>query len=115
MRKQSNMVSKVAVLVFVLSLLTISTAAIAADTVIEAKVTNVMEKLDKNGNPFSVIIFEEQRTLNGVSYTTEVIATAFRKVHEDVSQVKVGDTIKAIASKREYNGDVTYTLRKVIK
>ncbi len=115
MRKQSNMVSKVAAVVLVLSLIAVSTAAIAADTVIEAKVTNVIEKLDKNGNPFSVIIFEEQRTLNGVSYTTEVIATAFRKVHEEVSQLQVGDTIKAIASKRQYNGDVTYTLRKISK
>lgn len=91
------------------------TPVYAADQLIEARVSKVMEKADKNGDPFSIVIIEEERSLNGVAYTAEVIATAFRSAHEEAQTIKEGDVIKFIGSKREYNGDTTYTIRKILK
>jgi len=89
--------------------------AFATDQLITAKVGSVMEKLDKNGIPFSVVIIEETRSLNGVEYQAEVVATAFRSAHEEAKLLKPGDEVKMIANQREYNGDKSYTIRKILK
>lgn len=91
------------------------TPVYASDQLVEAKVSKVMEKADKNGDPFSIVVIEEERNLNGVAYTAEVIATAFRSAHEEAQLIKEGDVIKFIGSKRQYNGDTTYTIRKILK
>lgn len=110
MNKHFAIVAIVAVLMF-----TIAANLFAADQLINAKIGSVIEKLDKNGNPFSVVIIEEQRTLNGVSYAAEVVGTAFRAAHEQAKQLKPGDTVKMIAEEREYNGSKAYTIRALVK
>lgn len=104
-----------AIAILFVFLSTISTNLFAADQIISAKIGSVMEKLDKNGTPFSVVIIEETRNLNGVEYQAEVVATAFRSAHEEAKQLKSGDTVKLIANERQYNGDKSYTIRKIIK
>jgi hypothetical protein len=93
---------------------TFVTFASAEDTMIEGKIESVLSKTDKNGRPFTIVVVEEQRTLNGISYTAGVPCMAFGKLHETAQGLKEGDTLKAIASKREYNGDTSYTLRHII-
>ena len=110
-RSISSAIFIMAILGFVLS----STVALAADTLVQAKVTDVKEKLDKNGTPFSIIVIQEERTLNGVTYTADVICTAFRQAYEEAKNLKPGDTVKMIAAKREFNGDTAYTVRKILK
>lgn len=108
-------ISRVIMLLAIFSLLLGASVVKAADTLIQAKVTDVKEKVDKNGAPFSIIVIQEQRTLNGVSYSADVICTAFRQAHEEAKTLKPGDTVKMIATKREYNGDTTYTVRKILQ
>lgn len=106
---------KLIVLVMFTVLCAVAFNATAADVLLEAKVTNIITKTDKNGNPYAVLIIEEQRELNGVTYTAEVIATAFRSAYQQASTITPGDTVKMIASKRSYNGDITYTVRALVK
>lgn len=108
-------ISKAIVILAVFSLMLAASVAMAADTLVQAKVTDVKEKLDKNGSPFSIIVIQEERTLNGVTYSADVICTAFRQAHEEAKTLKPGDTVKMIAAKRDYNGDAAYTVRKIIK
>ena len=103
------------VMLTVVALLAPIAVALAADTMIQAQVSDVRERLDKNGTPFSIIVIQEERTLNGVTYSADVICTAFRQAHEEAKTLKPGDTVKMIAAKREYNGDAAYTVRKIVK
>lgn len=89
--------------------------AAAADQLITAKVGSVMDKLDKNGNPFSVVIVEETRSLNGIEYQAEVVATAFRSAHQEAKTLKAGDTVKLIVNEREHNGAKSYIIRKIVQ
>lgn len=88
----------------------------AEDLVISAKVDRVVSKVGKNGEMTTTVFIEEQRTLNGIEYSARapVFASGSAKSTE-VSQIKEGDTIKAIVSKRSSRGgDTVYTLLKLI-
>jgi hypothetical protein len=88
----------------------------AEDVLINAKASKVLaDKLDKNGNPFTVIFIQEERTLSGIAYTAETPVFAMGPAKDEATKVSSGETFKAIVSKRLANGDTTYTLRKVIK
>jgi len=113
--KMKKSISTMLVILVVLLLVLAASLAMAADTLVQAKVTDVKEKLDKNGTPFSIIVIQEERTLNGVTYSADVICTAFRQAHEEAKALKPGDTVKMIAAKRDYNGDSAYTVRKILK
>jgi uncharacterized protein (DUF2141 family) len=108
-------ISATTVILAVFSLMLAASAAMAADTMLQAKVSDIKEKLDKNGAPFSIIVIQEERTLNGVTYSADVICTAFRQAHEEAKTLKPGDSVKMIAAKRDYNGDAAYTIRKILK
>jgi hypothetical protein len=103
-------------LIAVLFALSISVYAYAEDMILQAKVSKVMtDRLDKNGNPFAIIFIQEERTLSGVVYMAEAPVFAMGPAKEEAAKVADGETFKAIVSKRQVNGDVTYTLRKIIK
>lgn len=87
----------------------------AEDMVLSATVQRVITKITKTGDPMIILFVQDQRTLNGVAYTAEAPVFASGSARGDVQEVKDGDTIKAIVSKRQNNGDITYTLHKVIK
>ena len=108
-------ISATIVILAVFSLMLAASAAMAADTMLQAKVSDIKEKLDKNGAPFSIIVIQEERTLNGVTYSADVICTAFRQAHDEAKTLKPGDSVKMIAAKRDYNGDAAYTIRKILK
>jgi hypothetical protein len=112
--RKSFALSIIAALVVIL-ILSLSFAAYAKDVVLKAKVTSVVEFLDKNGNPCVRIIVNEQRTLNGVTYTTGVPVMAFREMTGQVKGIKVGDTLHVIAAKRTYQDRDSYTILKVIE
>lgn len=102
-------------LIFVLSTITISVNARAEDVVLNATVQKVTTKITKSGDPMTILFIEEQRTLNGVVYTAQAPVFVSGPARDEAEQVKNGDSIKAIVSKRLNNGDITYTLRKVLK
>jgi hypothetical protein len=88
----------------------------AEDVIINARASKVLsDKIDKNGNAFAVIFIQEERTLSGIAYTAEAPVFAMGPAKDEAGKVAAGDNFKAIVGKRTVNGDVTYTLRKVIK
>ena len=104
-----------AILALVISML-IPAFASAEDVLINTKASKVLaDKIDKNGNPFTVIFIQEERTLSGVAYTAETPVFAMGPAKDEATKISAGEAFKAIVSKRLTNGDVTYTLRKVIK
>jgi len=87
----------------------------AEDLVLTATVQRVITKITKSGDPMTILFVEEQRTLNGVAYSAQAPVFASGPARTEAEQVKDGDSIKAIVTKRLNNGDTTYTLHKVIK
>jgi hypothetical protein len=115
---EESKMKNVAIGVLVVAMLVVSvfTPVFAEDVVLNAKAARVMTgKIDKNGNPFAIIFIQEERTLSGVAYVAEAPLFAMGPSKDEASKVQEGETFKAIVSKRSVNGDVTYTLRKVIK
>ena len=100
------------ILVFVFLMPVVSRAE---DMILSSKVERVSAKINKDGNPYVIIFVREERTLSGISYTAEAPVFAFGASRNEASQVKEGETIKAIVSKRDNGGDTTYTLRKIIR
>jgi len=98
-----------------LSAILLPVIACAEDMVLTASVRRVLTKITKSGDPMVIVFIQEQRTLNGVSYTADAPVFASGAVKSEAEQLKDGDTLKAIVSKRQANGDITYTLHKVIK
>ena len=103
------------VIALVLTLVALIPFATAAPEIVTGKATNVGTYLDKNGQTYVRIILQETRSLNGIEFSLEVPAMAFGDTLEAAQSVKVGDTVKMIASPREFEGRSSYTIHKVIK
>lgn len=82
----------------------------SAEQKLEAKITNMVEATDRNGNPYIRFIVEETRKLQGVDYTVGVPVMAFGATVEKARTMKIGDTISAIVQKRTYQSRESYTI-----
>ncbi len=102
-------------LIIAISAVMVPVTARAEDIVLTATVQRVITKITKSGDPMTILFVEEQRTLNGVAYSAQAPVFASGPARTEAEQVKDGESIKAIVTKRLNNGDTTYTLHKVIK
>jgi hypothetical protein len=108
MKKTAMFVSILFALVVMMT--AFSSVALAGDKLINLPVSKVYLKTDKNGKPFATIICTEARKLNGIEYQTDVVVTAFGINYEQASQMKEGDTLKAIIRTRDFGGNTSYNV-----
>ena len=101
-----------AIIMAVAAVISIASAAIAKDVVIEKKITAMAEKTDKNGNPYIRMSFETMNELGGITYpTTSSIMIFSDKVGlVKALGLKPGSSIKAVCSENEYKGRMGYVL-----
>jgi hypothetical protein len=106
--------SKIAIVAMIAMALvaTFTIQASAEAVLLETTIQQMVVKPDKNGNDFVRFIITEPRTLNGISYDAELVATAFgpEKVAQAQANYKPGDKLKAIASQSEYQGRTYYNI-----
>jgi hypothetical protein len=89
-------------------------AAMAEDVILDTKIDSVTSALDKNGAPYIRVIVTESRSLKGIAYEATVPVMFFGST---VSQAKVlveGDNVRILANKRMYQGNASYTARKIL-
>jgi len=98
------------VILAIVALVMTSGVALSADQMLEAKIQSATESIDKNGNPYVRFIIEEQRTMQGVTYSVGVPVMAFGPTVEQAQTLKAGDTLKAIVKKREWQSRESYTI-----
>ena len=101
-------------LIITLALL-IATPAMAKDVLLNATITKADTLIDKNGAQYVRLIVNETRALNGISYETEVPVMAFGSQVASASEVKAGDTLKAICNSRNFEDRQSYTILKILK
>ena len=82
----------------------------AADVVLKAKITNMIEKTDRNGNQYIRFIVDQERELSGIKYTSGIPVLAFGATVEKARSYGVGDTLECIARHREYKSRESYTV-----
>lgn len=104
-----------AAIVAILTIIALIPFATAAPEIVTGKATSVGTFLDTNGQTYVRIIIQETRSLDGIEYSLEVPAMAFGNAAEAAKLVKAGDTVKMIASAREFQGRSSYTIHKIIK
>ncbi|MCG7851409.1 MAG: hypothetical protein MIO92_02700 [Methanosarcinaceae archaeon] len=88
--------------------------AMAAESLIDLKVTDKVIAMDKNGNEYVRLIVGETKSIQGVSYEVGVAAMAFGQTVDAAKTVNVGDNLKAIVNKRTFNGRESYTILKML-
>ena len=116
MSKVKNIFSIVMVTVYTFAIisLTLLGMAHAEDTVLSVPIKSVIEKIDKNGQPYKRLIVSITASLNGIKYNRSVPLMVFSDMLDQVAEVKAGDQIKCIASVNDYKGRVSYTLQAII-
>ena len=103
-----------AIIFMVITAFTLIGMASAAETILEAKVTSVVTNLDKNGNEYTRLIVDVDRKIQGVNYTVGTPAMAFGSLNAEAKEMKAGDTLKCIASERQYQGRTSFTIIKML-
>ena len=99
----------IAVLVILTFVLT-ANVVLAEDMILKAKIASATESVDKNGNEYVRFIIDENRTLQGQSYTVGVPVMAFADSVTQAKTLKEGDTLNAIVKKREWQSRQSYTI-----
>lgn len=82
----------------------------AVDIVLKVQITDMVEKVDKNGNPYVRFIAQVTRELQGITYETGVPIMAFGGAVEKAREYKIGDTLECIAKYREFGSRESYTI-----
>lgn len=103
-----------AVLFAVICMLVFIGVCYGEDVILEKKIDRVNLRKDKNGAPYASIIVQDTKELQGVKYEAGTALMAFGDQYGQAKNFKKGDTIKCVASKREFNGRTSYTILKVV-
>ena len=103
----------IAVLALCMALL-FPVTAISAEKILKAKITDVVQAQDKNGQDYVRLIVAETRTLQGTEYSVGVPAMAFGQIVQQAQQYNIGDTLNAIVQQRSYQGRDSYTILSIL-
>jgi cell division protein FtsL len=107
---------KLTIAVFiVMSIVTVSNTVQAAEVLIDTEIQQMTVEKDKNGEEYIRFIIQEDRSLNGIAYTADVVTMAFGSAVEKAKTLKEGDTLRAIASTNEYQGRLNYSILQIIE
>lgn len=95
-----------------LAFITIPVQAAEADghLMLNHEIKEIVQVLDKNGNPYIRAIVMVTQELNGFEYETGIPTMFFGDRIEDGQKLKAGDILNAIVSVRVYQGRTSYTI-----
>ena len=101
---------KALVLMIIIGLILAAVPAIAADKMLDVRITNAVEKVDKNGNPYMRLSFDEEKTLGATKYNESKTIMVFSDKIGLIKalDIKAGSHLKAVCSENEYKGRMGY-------
>ena len=89
--------------------------ALAADKKLTAQISSVVESVTKTGAPYVRAIMLQEKSLDGVSYESGIPLMFFGDLYDAGKQLKAGDTVTVIARERNYNGNPSLTVLKLVQ
>jgi len=107
-----NKFFKIALITMVLAL--IVGIAYSAEELVEGEITDVVQLIDQNGASYTRLIVNFDRKMNGTEYSVGLPVMGFGALAEPASQLTIGQTLKAICSKRIYQDRESFTLIKLL-
>ena len=106
-----NIIATIVAVAFI----TFAVPALAVDKIIDTKIESATTAIDKNGNSYVRLLVNEDRKLQGISYSVSVPVMIFGNSVKKAKNLKAGDQLKCIVASREYRGNTSYTLRSFLK
>jgi len=99
------------------ALFTLATFAVCfgAEELVTGEITDVVQAVDQNGANYTRLIVSFDRKMDGTEYSVGLPVMGFGDQAEPASKLTVGQTLKAICSKRTYQGSESYTLLKILE
>ena len=85
----------------------------AADQTLSGTISDLVFKMDKNGNPYSRAIVQAEFELNGVKYTKGAVVMDFGE-GSPFEAMEKGQKVNLIVEPNEYRGRTNYRLLSVI-
>ena len=114
MTKVNNAKAILMVIVILSIIAFMASQTMAADILIEGKITSVTQKISKNGNPYVIFVVPENKELNGIKYLTETSVFCFNHL-SSAKLLKAGDPVKLIAKRTSKDGNEFTTLVQFLK
>lgn len=103
--------------VFLVTIALIMTVCVASaeNMKITGVVTDKVEKLDKNGKPYTRLIIEFEHTVDGSTFLDTKVFIAFENKQAEFAGVEIGQTITVIGDYRKMaDGRESYTLKSLL-
>jgi len=86
-----------------------------AEEIVTGEVTDVVQAVDQNGAAYTRLIVNFERKLEGQEYTVGLPVMGFGAQAEPAAALSVGDTLKAICSKRIYQDRESFTIIQLLE
>jgi len=105
----------IALLGFMLVMMGTIAISMAAEEVIEGTITNVTTLNTSNGEPYTRLIVTFKREIEGNAYEVGLPVMGFGEQAAPAAELEQGQTLKAIAQNRIFQGRESYTIIKLIE
>ena len=103
------------VLIAIMLVLAMFATAFGAEELVTGEITDVVQAVDANGNGYTRLIVNFDRKISGTDYTVGLPVMGFGLQAEPAAALVVGQTLKAICSKRTYQDRESYTIIKILE
>ena len=100
---------------FMLVMMGTIAVSMAAEEVIEGTVSSVTTAIDKNGQEYTRVLTSFERELQGTTYSVILPVMGFGEQAAPAAQLEQGQTLKAIAQNRMFQGRESYTIIQLIE
>lgn len=89
--------------------------AFSAEQLIEGTVNSIVTAMDKNGQPYTRVLTDFERSLSGTKYTVTLPVMGFGDQAEPAAKLTEGQKYKAIAQNRMFEGRESFTIIQILE
>jgi hypothetical protein len=113
MKRNIRLMTITAVMAMV-AMIMVSTAH-AKDVMIEKEISSIVEKTDKNGDRFKILVIKIPKTLNGIKYMSPLPIMSFADTIDMTDHLAEGQSVKMIVNISKFQGRDSAVLRAVVE
>jgi hypothetical protein len=96
-------IATLCMLTLLISFVSAVNESFSQEKVLDAEITQMVVRPDKNGKEYVRFIIKEDRQLNGINYQAEVDTMVFGSAVQKAKKYKPGDTLRAIVKVKNWH------------